>query len=555
MVVPNRFNDDFNFRLSMQEALSLLSCALAKLTLYIEEPSRNLRWIVNLRQRTCRRLLIGKQRRKLAELQTNRDVRESTSTALELCKITHAAKGHDGLEDLGGTGNTGQKLFTWTPLMFHAADGNTELVRLLLAGRAQVDRQDDEKGVTALRLAAEYGCTNTVQVLLEHKASPLRVDKTGSTAFLRASENGHLEVLKRLHEAEPAVLNRANDITYTPLMAAVKQCHTETVRWLLKQGAQVNRVTSDTEHTALIIAAESPHPGVETVDLLLEHKADTRPENKRGLTALLAAIVKQDLARVKSLLASGVDPDEVTMSTAKKLQRSKSLGQFEVADRSISTKLPAGVSPLKVAEALAKITSHQFPETQEFQDLCVGDGTISYADDKQKRKGLWETLSKQSDELKEERDLLEEWVYFHGKEELARYVIDGDCDDDVDYLEHIMNLEQIVDALRDGSQRFQRGLEEWSVDEVKKLLRDLGASFAAAVEVVDKYQLDGQDISELVKIEGVKGNALYMPPEKGGLGLVDVQVRKLKRELARREQLRKTEKNEQQGGPHAVRAQ
>eukprot|EP00961_Rhodomonas_salina_P137089 1844328-Rhodomonas_salina.2 len=92
-------------------------------------------------------------------------------------------------------------------------------------------------------------------------------------------------------------------------MAAVKPRHVETWRWLLRNRADVDAQTNDSGHSALIIAAESWEPGNELVELLLALNADPRLARNKGMTALLSAIVKKNVARVEILLAAGADSD------------------------------------------------------------------------------------------------------------------------------------------------------------------------------------------------------------------------------------------------------
>ena len=84
-----------------------------------------------------------------------------------------------------------------------------------------------------------------------------------------------------------------------------------------------------------------------------------------------------------------------------------------------------------------------------------------------------------------------------------------------------------------------RPLVEWTTAEVSTLLMNLGSTFEAAVEVVQQFGINGEDLEEYMTDGSVERNPLYLPLKDGGLGLVEVQVRKVRRELAKRGALRR----------------
>ena len=85
----------------------------------------------------------------------------------------------------------------WTALMFAAADGHDEVVRLLLGAGADVDGQS-ENGLTALILAAVNGHAATVRVLLDVGADFDIQTENNVTALMGAAGGAHLEVVRLL---------------------------------------------------------------------------------------------------------------------------------------------------------------------------------------------------------------------------------------------------------------------------------------------------------------------------------------------------------------------
>jgi uncharacterized protein len=73
----------------------------------------------------------------------------------------------------------------------------------------------------------------------------------------------------------------------------------------LDAGVPAN-LTNDAGDTLLILAAYHDHP--DTVRALLKHGADTERVNDRGQTALAAATFRRSKPSVTHLLAAGADP-------------------------------------------------------------------------------------------------------------------------------------------------------------------------------------------------------------------------------------------------------
>lgn len=99
-------------------------------------------------------------------------------------------------------------------------------------------------------------------------------------------------------------INKADPEGDTPLMLAALYGNAETMRWMLKKGADPNGKNSEDE-TALMWAIHD----LEKIKILLEHEADINARTKSGNTALLlAAVGSSQFETVSFLLQNGADP-------------------------------------------------------------------------------------------------------------------------------------------------------------------------------------------------------------------------------------------------------
>ncbi|EFO60930.1 NEK, Kinase [Giardia lamblia P15] len=162
----------------------------------------------------------------------------------------------------------------WTGLIHSAYLGDAGAVRSSLHEKGR----QDVAGMTALMWAAHQGHKRAVKILLEHEKG-MR-DKDGNTAFMYALRNKHTDIAALLHEHEAP--------SWTPLMCASFTGDIEAVRMHLSDKDKKNSEGD----TALIIAARAGHEAI--VELL-------DPTDKDGVTALMRAADRNDLATVREL--------------------------------------------------------------------------------------------------------------------------------------------------------------------------------------------------------------------------------------------------------------
>lgn len=110
--------------------------------------------------------------------------------------------------------------------------------------------QRDNRGRTALYLAAEQGDVAQVTSLLKKTQHPDQRDDCKWTPLMRAAQNGHLEVSTRLLNAG-ADVNAIDKGGFSVLMVAASEHNPEILSLLIKQGAALNVQDSASGWSAL----------------------------------------------------------------------------------------------------------------------------------------------------------------------------------------------------------------------------------------------------------------------------------------------------------------
>ena len=120
-----------------------------------------------------------------------------------------------------------------TPLCIASQNAHAEIVKLLIAAKADVNVADKTDGVTPLYMASQKGHAEIVRLLLAAKADVNVARKTdGVTPLSMASQGGHAEIVKLLIAAKTDVNAARKTDGVTPLGIALQESHTEIVKLL-----------------------------------------------------------------------------------------------------------------------------------------------------------------------------------------------------------------------------------------------------------------------------------------------------------------------------------
>uniref|UniRef100_A0A0G4HJE4 Uncharacterized protein n=1 Tax=Chromera velia CCMP2878 TaxID=1169474 RepID=A0A0G4HJE4_9ALVE len=212
----------------------------------------------------------------------------------EIVRLLVDARANVDLQHTNGT----------TALIQSSNKGHTDIVRLLLHANASVDMQD-KAGYSALMWASTNGHTDVVRLLVDAKASIDAQDRDGNTALMWASANGHPEIVRLLVDAK-ANVDMQNKYGNTALIQSSDKGHTDIVRLLINTNASVD-IQESSNMTALMWASVKGRTDI--VRLLVDAKASIDTQDRDGNTALMWASEKGDTEIVRQLVDAKASVD------------------------------------------------------------------------------------------------------------------------------------------------------------------------------------------------------------------------------------------------------
>ncbi|EGN97633.1 hypothetical protein SERLA73DRAFT_30563, partial [Serpula lacrymans var. lacrymans S7.3] len=206
----------------------------------------------------------------------------------------------------------------WVPLMFAAQQGHEEIIVKLLLAREGVDVNSANKdGWTPLFCAAQCDHATIVELLLATPNIDVNFkDKEGVAPLSCAASNGQVDIVKLLLERHEVDADSVNEDGWTPLFRAAQNGHVDVMRLLLAKPKVNVNYQSQLGYTPLSIAALKGHGRtpisfaaqnghVQATKLLLTRDdVDVNLVNNKGWAPLSFAAQNGHVGVVKVLLAN-----------------------------------------------------------------------------------------------------------------------------------------------------------------------------------------------------------------------------------------------------------
>jgi hypothetical protein len=174
-----------------------------------------------------------------------------------------------------------------TALILAAQNGNTDVVKVLITAKADVNAEDND-GETALSMADNEDITD----LLKNSGA--------KQTLISAAKYGDIEFIKSYKDD----VNAGGASGFTALMKAAEEGQTDSIQALLAVGAKVDVKTKD-NWTALMCAADEGQ--IDSIEALLAAKADVSVTDSDGNSALSLAKEKKHPDVVKLLKNAGAE--------------------------------------------------------------------------------------------------------------------------------------------------------------------------------------------------------------------------------------------------------
>uniref|UniRef100_A0A0G4HYK4 Uncharacterized protein n=1 Tax=Chromera velia CCMP2878 TaxID=1169474 RepID=A0A0G4HYK4_9ALVE len=248
----------------------------------------------------------------------------------DLLKVKHIIEGARGKLNLDWQDKIGK-----TALSLASENGHTDIVRLLVDAKANVDMEDKTSKKTALIWASENGHTDIVRLLVDAKANVDMQNKNSKkTALLWASDNGHTDIVRLLVDAK-ANVDMQDQSGKTALMCASLAGHTDVVRLLVDAKASVD-MQDKKGNSVLMLAIQKEN--VEMVEYLLARPGSATQTvanipDPQGRTPLFRAAAGGHIFLVELLLRRGADPSLKDASGNTALAVAEEAGKMQVVER------------------------------------------------------------------------------------------------------------------------------------------------------------------------------------------------------------------------------
>ncbi|XP_060893989.1 ankyrin repeat and death domain-containing protein 1B [Labrus mixtus] len=189
--------------------------------------------------------------------------------------------------------------------------------------------KDDQSGNQAFALAAEHGCVEMLELLMDpYMMGTMKPNKRGDTPLHLAARNGHLDAIQLLLQSFDT-RDEVNMDGETALYQAADSGHEGCVHILQDAGCDPNILTT-AKCSALHPVSERGDASL--VQILLDNKAHTDYKNQNEEAPLHLAVKHSHIPIIHSLLEAGCDINITDKRSQTALHLAAELARIEVVE-------------------------------------------------------------------------------------------------------------------------------------------------------------------------------------------------------------------------------
>lgn len=215
---------------------------------------------------------------------------------------------------------------------------------LFQSGLIDIHAEDDMNERNCLHEAAIYGSEHVLDLALSQGVDVNRLDVYGRAPLHYACLRGRLEMVNKLIQAGPGIINLRDHDNFTPLIHSIVRDKIDCVQLLLSQHASIDP-TGDNDHIPLNLACQ--HGLSDIVKLLLEMNAQLLPDAEGLYPQHLVARASKDPDLLLLLKQHGADLNQRDkLYSWTPLFHAASEGQFAC----LKTLLENGADPAAIDE-------------------------------------------------------------------------------------------------------------------------------------------------------------------------------------------------------------
>ncbi|XP_026178406.1 ankyrin repeat and death domain-containing protein 1B [Mastacembelus armatus] len=211
-----------------------------------------------------------------------------------------------------------------------AINNHTEIVEYIINDlqMKELDKED-QSGHRSFALAAEHGCVEMLEMLMEpYKMATMKPNKRGETPLHLAARNGHLDAVQLLLQSFDT-RDEVNMDGETALYQAADNGQEECVLVLLQAGCDPNILTT-AQCSALHPVSERGDTSL--VQLLLEYKANPDFQNQNLEAPLHLAVKNSHIPVIHSLLEAGCNINATDKRSQTAMHLAAELARIEVVE-------------------------------------------------------------------------------------------------------------------------------------------------------------------------------------------------------------------------------